>query len=372
MSDASENPTQKILKDYDANLALFGDFKASCERLVAELLRLEGVTVHSVHARVKERPKLQEKLEREGKNYRALKDVTDIIGVRVITHFEDEVDKIGALIEREFVTDTDKSVDKRKLLDPDRFGYLSLHYICSLSHDRIRLAENRRFRELACEIQIRSILQHAWAEIEHDLGYKSGHGIPAPIRRRFSRLAGLLEVADEEFAAIRDDLSHYESKVRTEVTTAPEEVGIDNISLKAMFEQNQFIRESDSEFVRSAGSTVDEDNDRLIEFLSKCLLYVGITTVQSLLESLRRHKDLLMFYARTRLRAKEYSSMVRGVSIMHLLWALLVLDGGEERLLRAFEDLVTGSKEGNQTLSKDWATTIGEFSELSRQGSKKQ
>ncbi|HEV7673377.1 MAG TPA: RelA/SpoT domain-containing protein [Candidatus Angelobacter sp.] len=181
MPETDEGTGQQILKEYDAGISLFGDFKASCQRLVAELLRLEGVTVHSVHARVKERPKLQEKLGREGKNYRSLKDVTDIIGVRVITHFEDEVDKIGALIEREFVIDTDKSVDKRKLLDPDRFGYLSLHYICSLSQDRIRLAENRRFRELACEIQIRSILQHAWAEIEHDLGYKSGHGIPSPI-----------------------------------------------------------------------------------------------------------------------------------------------------------------------------------------------
>src|SRR5438270_4640231 len=220
MPETDASSIQEILKEYDASLALFSDFTANCQRLVAELLRLEGINVHSVHARIKERPRLHEKLEREGKSYRSLKDVTDIIGVRVITHFEDEVDKIGALIEREFIIDPTKSVDKRKLLDPDRFGYLSLHYICSLSQDRIKLSENRRFKELVCEIQIRSILQHVWAEIEHDLGYKSGQSIPIPIRRRFSRLAGILEVADEEFSAIRNDLQEYESKVKTEVSTA--------------------------------------------------------------------------------------------------------------------------------------------------------
>lgn len=365
MPDARENSTQKILQDYDANLALFGDFKTSCERLVAELLRLEQIPVHSVHARVKERPKLHEKLEREGKSYRFLKDITDIVGVRVITHFEDEVDNIGKLIEREFIVDVDKSVDKRKLLDPDRFGYLSLHYICSLSPDRLKLSENRRFKDLVCEIQIRSILQHAWAEIEHDLGYKSGHGIPTPIRRRFSRLAGLLEVADEEFAAIRDDLSHYESKVQTEVTTAPEEVGIDNISLKAMFGQNQFIRETDTEFVQSAGATVDEDNEGLITFLSKGLLYVGITTVQRLLDSVNAHKNLLMFYSQRALRANSYKSLVRGVSILHLLWILLALEGGEERILSGLKALGVPYTEKNQQMAAEWAATVREFSKQS-------
>lgn len=156
----SEPPrTAEILKNYDQKTALFLDFKNNCHRLIAELLRLETISVHSVTARVKERQKLEEKLEREGKNYDVLDDVTDVVGVRIITHFEDEVDKVGSLIEKEFVIDEAKSADKRKLLDPDRFGYLSLHYICSLSSDRLKLAENRRFKDLVFEIQIRSILQ---------------------------------------------------------------------------------------------------------------------------------------------------------------------------------------------------------------------
>ena len=65
--------------------------------------------------------------------------------------------------------------------------------------ERMVLRENKAFEGLKCEIQIRSVLQHAWAEIEHDLGYKSELTIPKEVRRSFSRLAGLLELGDKEF-----------------------------------------------------------------------------------------------------------------------------------------------------------------------------
>ena len=57
------------------------------------------------------------------------------------------------------------------------------------------------------EIQIRSILQHAWAEIEHDLCYKNSTPLPRKIKRRMYRLAGVLELADKEFSAVKYDLN---------------------------------------------------------------------------------------------------------------------------------------------------------------------
>src|SRR5450759_2011384 len=201
--------SQTLLNEYDTHVASFEEFRRICETLLAQLLRRENFGVHSVTSRLKTRKSLAGKLEREGKNYSRLRDMTDIVGLRVITHFEDEVDRIGTLIEREFAVDHDRSIDKRSALDPDRFGYLSLHYVCGLSPARLKLTENQGCEGLTCEIQVRSILQHAWAEIEHDLGYKAGAPLPPHIRRRFSRLAGLLEVGDAEFSRLRGDIQKY-------------------------------------------------------------------------------------------------------------------------------------------------------------------
>lgn len=92
-----------ILNEYDASRPLNEDFRLTCERLIRELLNVEGIRVHSVTSRVKAREKLREKCGRDGKNYRRLADVTDIVGIRVITHLADEVDRIGTIIEREFL-----------------------------------------------------------------------------------------------------------------------------------------------------------------------------------------------------------------------------------------------------------------------------
>jgi ppGpp synthetase/RelA/SpoT-type nucleotidyltranferase len=70
-------------------------------------------------------------------------------------------------------------------------------------------------------------LQHAWAEIEHDLGYKTALGVPRNVRRQFSRLAGLLEIADTEFASIRDRLSSYERDLPGLIEQSPDEVLLD-------------------------------------------------------------------------------------------------------------------------------------------------
>ncbi|WP_242785636.1 GTP pyrophosphokinase [Bacillus cereus] len=125
------------------------------------------------------------KVEKGGNKYSTLNDITDISGIRVITYFSDDVDKVASMIQNEFEIDETNSVDKRTLLDPDRFGYLSLHYVIKLNTLRTSLVEYQRFKDLKAEVQIRSILQHAWAEIEHDLGYKSKNSIPRVVKRDF-------------------------------------------------------------------------------------------------------------------------------------------------------------------------------------------
>lgn len=170
-----------------------------------------GTLVMGLEHRVKEEKSLEGKLYRSGDWYQKLEDLTDLVGARVILYFSDDVDKIGKLVEQAFDIDWTLSSDKRTLLDPDSFGYLSLHYICSLPKESGYQEDlcNIRF-----EIQIRSILQHAWAQINHDMGYKSQFGVPRTVVREFARLSGLLELADEEFVRARDHLGSYIAETR--------------------------------------------------------------------------------------------------------------------------------------------------------------
>jgi len=155
-----------------------------------------------------------------------LEQITDLSGVRVITFLPRTVDDVCKCIEEQF--EVVERVDHGlSLLQLERFGYQSVHFIISLNAQRLALPEYQRFSGSKAEIQVRTILQHAWAEIEHDIGYKSSHVIPIVIRRRFASLAGMLEIADREFQGIQDeDLS-----LRTEAITSIQEGMLDTIEI---------------------------------------------------------------------------------------------------------------------------------------------
>ncbi len=243
----------ELLVEYDKKVSNYTDFTEKLHTLLDELLKNRGLKVHSVTGRVKQRDSFAQKVERTESPYETFTDITDITGVRIITYFADDVDRIAQVIRDEFEIDMANSVDKRDLLVPDRFGYLSLHYVISLSPTRVGLSEYKRHTGLKAEIQIRSILQHAWAEIEHDLGYKTALGVPRAVRRQFSRLAGLLEIADNEFTSIRNELTNYERDIPSQIKQTPDTVLLDKASLRAYITSNEFINKLDrkiAEFTR--------------------------------------------------------------------------------------------------------------------------
>lgn len=353
-----------ILGEYDRQSDLYKDFAVRCESLVKELLGAEGQRVHSVAARLKRRDKREWKLQREGKSYKTLSEVTDVAGVRIITHFEDDVDRIGTLIETEFGTDPKRSIDKRKALDPDRFGYLSLHYICGLNANRIKLPENRRYAGLWCEIQIRSILQHAWAEIEHDLGYKPDNTVPAPIRRRFSRLAGLLEIADQEFKSIRDELNSYAARVEDEIKSEPSQVEIDDLSLAAFIRNDELCRELDAQMARETGLRQDPeslDPQKLADYLR----HSGLVTMSELRNELELNRDLLRCQLARRIsqHPPRTDNLNRGISLLQLA-EVRIAKAGLSSLLDFFTKF--GFRDANETVPESAQRLISAVEECSK------
>jgi ppGpp synthetase/RelA/SpoT-type nucleotidyltranferase len=194
--------SQIILDEYREALPVFECMQTEVQAKLRDALDRNGIIVTTIETRIKTEESLAGKLALKGAKYASLSDITDILGGRIVTFYTDDVDRIAAIAEQLFDIDWDNSVDKRKLHQIDSFGYNSLHYICRLPGYEYRF-----------ELQLRTTLQHAWASINHDTGYKSGVEIPREYIRRINRLAGLLEMADDEFSRIRIEINDYRRRV---------------------------------------------------------------------------------------------------------------------------------------------------------------
>ncbi|MBO4454641.1 MAG: hypothetical protein J5761_06270 [Paludibacteraceae bacterium] len=207
--------TQLLLDEYDAQMPLIRHLEQLVKQTLDEAIERNGLVVTAVTTRIKTRESLEGKLELKGQKYQTLSDITDIIGARIITFYTDDVDRIAAMAEKLFDIDWTNSVDKRRLHDLDSFGYNSLHYICRLPKSLVSDPNCPELNEMRFELQLRTTLQHAWASINHDTGYKSGVEIPREYLRRMNRMAGLLEMADDEFSRIRTEINDYRRRVQT-------------------------------------------------------------------------------------------------------------------------------------------------------------
>ena len=207
--------SQLILEEYRERLPQMEQLKEEVLRMLREAVDRNGLVVTAIEARVKTEESLAGKLALKGQKYACLDDITDIIGARIITFYTDDVDRIAAMAEQLFDIDWTNSVDKRKLHQLDSFGYNSLHYIC-------------RLNGVNFELQLRTTLQHAWAAINHDTGYKSGVEIPREYMRQMNRLAGMLELADDEFSRIRTEINDYRRHVQQLVQNGK----LDDVSLE--------------------------------------------------------------------------------------------------------------------------------------------
>ena len=294
MIEPTDN-SNNLLTLYDKNLLLYQTFESEIEHQIKRILQTNEITYNAITSRLKSRESLAEKIDRKQGKYTHISDVTDIVGVRIITYYSEDVDKIAEIIEREFDVDTENSIDKRKSLEPDRFGYCSVHYVVKMSSNRLSLPEYKAFDGLKCEIQIRSVLQHAWAEIEHDIGYKSEITVPKEMRRSFSRIAGLLEIADKEFDQIRHALIEYKSSAETQIKDKNFlDRELDAVILQVMLKSNEKIVNINTHISNIIKRPLDEvTNDDFKPTIHK-LNYLGITTVGQLNDALEKFSSAAM------------------------------------------------------------------------------
>ncbi len=138
--------------------------------------------------------------------------ITDLIGVRAICLYSDDVNRIRRNLKKYFheVDITDKSGQLEKT--EDKFGYKSLHLQLVLKNRLDEVPDYKRFRKIKFELQIRTAIQDAWSILDHKIKYKKS--IPQNLKRRVNRLSALFEIADDEFLNIHKEITQEEIKIR--------------------------------------------------------------------------------------------------------------------------------------------------------------
>lgn len=239
----------KEMKDwFKSSRPLYEMFSKKIEEILLDIFANENIEYHQVTSRTKSIESFNKKLEI--KKYKEHSQLTDLTGIRIITYVQDTIPLVRNLIEQHFEIDEKNSADKSIDLGIDRVGYKSVHYVCGFKEDRLGLPEFEKFRGCKFEIQIRTILQHSWAEIEHDRNYKFGGKLKDDLQRRLKLLAGLLELADNEFNTISNEIDNYSKEVKEETAKGNLDISIDSTSLESymysLFKEKSNLRYLDN------------------------------------------------------------------------------------------------------------------------------
>ncbi len=305
-----------------------------CE-LIKSLLKSFQIKYHIVECRTKTAESLIEKISR--KNIKSVtKEVTDISGIRIILYYQDDVDKVSKLINDNFLIDKRNSINKAELYDSNQFGYLSIHHIVQLNNNRKNLPEWKIFASLKAEIQIRTVLQHSWASISHELSYKKDYEIPQQLERRLYRLAGLFELADEQFLDIRNKHDNLDSAIKKlNKTDKAKELDINTLTLKHALEKTGSIFQKiitkayEIGFVKYDESDEPEYGEKHyyyseIILLTKILGYQSISELESGLE-----KNFQLIEKVFMAAVKKHNDWGAGTTFLTLIASLTLLNREE-------------------------------------------
>jgi len=322
----------------------FGELRPRLQLLADEACNLlrrslegQGIYINAIEQRVKTEKSLRRKLELKGTKYKSIDDITDLVGLRVITFYTDEVDKVAAIVKRVFDIDWQESVDKRKLHKLDSFGYNSLHYICRLRTGSLRF-----------ELQMRTALQHVWSTIEHDIGYKGDVKIPDEYRRQFNRLAGMMELMDDEFSRLRMVLTDYRRQMLTLVKNGK----LDDVPLsRDTFLHYLELKPFDHLNKRIAAINQAElYHTSMMPYLS-ALESFGLETLGQVQRLIDENSDDAYQLAVSQLAVTDLDILSSNTAIQYLcLVYVLKHDGGHDGL-KSLYDIINGENEANSMLA---------------------
>lgn len=226
----AESPMSRLSNQYHswihAHPTAAHDFREGIE----DLLNDAGIIFDRVATRVKQWPSLKAKAKKKRENGELMypspwDDIHDVLGVRINVFHSTVIPEALAVLGETF--DVKRSVDKAaETRISGGFGYGSHHLVLTVTEDSAAaLEELVPYVGWTFEVQIRTVLQHAWAEFEHDIRYKQGPNPPSPqVDRLFTLAAGLIELADQQFdeiAALKAPRTETDEDIELTAETLP-------------------------------------------------------------------------------------------------------------------------------------------------------
>lgn len=338
----------QIIDNYKAKKGRYEDLARTIVKIVESSIPSE-VKIIQITSRVKDEESLREKIiDKEGteNEYTQISDIKDIVGVRIITYFNEDIDTILSYIRENLDVDEDNSPDFRKIREEKvDFGYLSSHLVISLGKHRSQNIEYAEISEIPCEIQVRSILQHSWAQIEHGLGYKSKKEVPDKFRRKFLMVAAILENADNLFSELKQ-ISESLTPKSNNTPEDPDEdskqdhnssnsTPLDKNNLNYFINQNPIMEKIRTDLIKEKVTesfviTDDFYNYDPFEFdyLTE-LEILNIQTIENLEEIMNHHsKDIINYIIKT-LSNQGYRELKNSLPLFYLLHIKSAIKGDD-------------------------------------------
>ena len=340
--------TQELLEHYRTLLPVFTQMAEVIPEKLKEFFAEAGIIVAAVEHRVKSEDSLAGKLKLKGGKYGSIFDITDLVVIRVITFYIDDVDKVATIVERLFEIDWENSIDKRKVPEIDSVGYLSLHYICRIPESSYSTPEHPELNQIRFEVQMRTVLQHAWANMNHDTGYKSGVEIPKVYLRNLSRLAGMLELVDDEFSRIRRELSNYRRQVQKLVASGNlSEVQLDGDSFKSYLAIGPF------DALNRRIASINQAEIQQVDLSAFLPLFkaMGLKTLGDIDALIKNYSEAAYQIVCFQMGVTDLDIFSSSVAPQNLCAAYILKNGGGRAGLRLMLDTLNGPSEGNDAMA---------------------
>jgi putative GTP pyrophosphokinase len=208
MSDASR-------EKYDRLLPRLERLKEEVVFTLTDAFRGAGIRTHAIPARVKDFDSLMEKAATKGWSD-PFDSASDIVGARVVVLFASDIEPARKLIKTLFKVVKE---DRKGTENVAQFGYSGLHFDNFLL-ESVTGPRYRDLHELKFEVQLRTIVEDAWAAVSHVLGYKGASSIPEHLQRDFYALSGLFYVADQHFEMFYKQAARAGKRAADEVADA--------------------------------------------------------------------------------------------------------------------------------------------------------